>query len=160
MIRRLAIFLMALALLTGGLAVYQAFNEELTVTGTGVSASDAAETPDTYDAWTRAIAHRQFLGLTYGQEARGVDESRFVTYTLRLKNNGLLPADAVEMQLMSDAGDVAAFQSPEKLSIGPGEEKTLSMTLLTRTGTGLRRDVLVTFYVWGRHHAMRYTMTQ
>ncbi len=157
--KKAALILAALALLAGVLAAYQAFNEELTVTGTGVSATDASDASDAYDAWTRAVAGRQFLGITYGQSAAPKESSRFVTYTLRLRNRGLLPADMVELQLMSDAGDVASYQSPDVLSIGAGEEKTLSLTLLTREGTGLRRDLLVTYYVWGRHHALRYTLT-
>ena len=150
----LAVFA-ALGLLT---VLWQTLHQELVVTGQGLKAVEAETLPREYQAWVDAIDNRQFVGFVYQGQA-GTDKAQFVTYTLRMKNGGLLPAEMVEMQLVTEAGDIAAYQEPSAVSIGPGGEETISLTLLTASRSSLRRDLVITYYLWGQLYSIRYTLS-
>ena len=156
--RKTAIALAAAAVLALLTLLWQGLHQELIVTGKGLTASDAQAQVEEYGAWVNAIAAQQFAGFVYDQHP-AQDGARFVDYTLRLKNPGLLPAEMVEMQLVTEAGDIAAYQDPAEVTIAPGGEATLSMTLLTGSRASLRRDVVITYYLWGRLYSIRYTLS-
>ncbi len=147
--------LAVLALLT---VLWQTFHQELIVTGQGLNATEADRREKEYTAWISAIENRQFAGFVY-QEQPTDEKAQFVTYTLRLRNGGMLPAEMVEMQLVTETGDIAAYQEPAEVDIAPGGEGTLSLTLLTASRASLRRDLVVTYYLWGRLCSIRYTLS-
>ena len=156
--RKTSIVLAVLAALALLVVLWQALHQELVVTGQGLKASEAETQPREYQAWIDAIDNKQFVGFVYQGQA-GTEKAQFVTYTLRLANRGLLPAEMVEMQLVTEAGDIAAYQEPSAVSIPPGGEETLSLTLLTASRSSLRRDLVVTYYLWGRLYSIRYTLS-
>ena len=156
--KKSALFLAVLAALALLTVLWQTLHQELIVTGQGLNSVEAERLEKEYTAWISAIENRQFVGFVY-QEEPEADEAQFVTYTLRLRNGGLLPAEMVEMQLVTEAGDIAAYQDPEEMDIAPGAEGTLSLTLLTASRTSLRRDIIVTYYLWGRLYSIRYTLS-
>ncbi len=156
--RRTAWILTALAALALMTVLWQTFHQELVVTGRGLNAVDASERQGEHDALVSAIVNRQFSGFVYDGDPEAED-TRFVTYTLRLRNPGLLPAETVEMQLVTEAEDIAAWQTPLNADIAPGGEEILTMTLLTGSRGTLRRDLVITYYLWGRLYTMRYTLS-
>ncbi len=156
--RKTSIVLAVLAALALLVVLWQTLHQELVVTGQGLKASEAETQPREYRAWIDAIDNKQFVGFVYQGQA-GTEKEQFVTYTLRLANRGLLPAEMVEMQLVTEAGDIAAYQEPSAVSIPPGGEETLSLTLLTASRSSLRRDLVVTYYLWGRLYSIRYTLS-
>ena len=156
--RKTSIVLAVLAALALLVVLWQTLHQELVVTGQGLKASEAETQPREYQAWIDAIDNKQFVGFVYQGQA-GTEKAQFVTYTLRLANRGLLPAEMVEMQLVTETGDIAAYQEPSAVSILPGGEETLSLTLLTASRSSLRRDLVVTYYLWGRLYSIRYTLS-
>lgn len=156
--KKTAIALSIIAVLLLMTVVWQGLHQELVVTGKGLSAAEAQTRAGEYEAWISAIRNRQFTGFVYDQQPEE-GQAQFVTYTLRLRNGGLLPAEMVEMQLVTEAGDIAAYQEPLYVSIAPGAESTLDMTLLTTSRASLRRDVVITYYLWGRRYTVLYTLS-
>ena len=156
--KKSSLFLAVLAVLALLTVLWQTLHQELVVTGQGLNAVEADRLEQEYASWISAIENRQFVGLVY-QEEPAAEPAQFVTYTLRLRNGGLLPAEMVEMQLVTEAGDIAAYQDPEEADIAPGGEGTLSLTLLTVSRASLRRDIIVTYYLWGRLYSIRYTLS-
>lgn len=156
--RKTSIVLSVLAVLALLLLLWQTLHSELIVTGQGLNAVEAEDHPAEYAAWLQDIENRRFMGFLY-QEEPSADKAQIVTYTLRLRNPGLLPAEMVEMQLVTEAGDIAAYQTPEIVTIVPGGEETMSLSLLTGSRSSLRRDIVVTYYLWGRLCSIRYTLS-
>ena len=68
-------------------------------------------------------------------------------------------AEQLEMQLVTEAGDVAAYQTPEAVTLAPGKEEIVTLTLFTGAKPPLRRDLVITYYLWGRLYTMRYTLS-
>ena len=156
--KKTALILSAVTLILLLVLGWQLLHQELGITGWGVRPVEAADLADRYADWTEALEARAFTGFVYSSQATG-EKARFVTYTLRLRNGGLLPAEAVELQLVSENGDLAARQEPAVVRIPPGAEATLDLTLLTESRGSLRRDLVITYYLWGTLHTLRYTLS-
>ena len=156
--RKTAWVLTALAALGLLVILWQTFHQELIVTGKGLNAVDASSRPAERDALVSAIKNRQFVGFLYDGDPE-TENGQFVTYTLRLRNGGLLPAEQLEMQLVTEAGDVAAYQTPEAVTLAPGKEEIVTLTLFTGAKPPLRRDLVITYYLCGRLYTMRYTLS-
>ncbi len=156
--KKTSIVLSVLAVLALLLVLWQTLHRELIVTGKGLSAVEAEDRAAEYAAWLKDIEEHRFMGFLY-QEEPSNGRAQIVTYTLRLRNPGLLPAEMVEMQLVTEAGDIAAYQSPETVAIAPGGEETMSLSLLTGSRSSLRRDIVITYYLWGRLYSIRYTLS-
>ena len=156
--KKTSIILSILAALLLLVVIWQALNHELIVTGQGIGASEAEDRPQEYAAWVKDIENGQFTGFLY-QAQPGEEHAQIVTYTLRLRNPGLLPAEMVEMQLVTEAGDIAAYQTPEQVNVAPGGEETMSLSLLTVSRSSLRRDIVITYYLWGKLYTIRYTLS-
>ena len=156
--KKVALLLVALALLSLCVVLWQAFHQELLVTGRGLEQVDAEAGLEELRAMRSAVSEGRFVGFVY-QGPADAEGACLVRYTLRLRNTGLIPAEMVEMQLVSATGDIAARQEPSALSIAPGAEGQLSLTLLTASKAPLRRDLLVTYYLWGALHTVRYTLS-
>ena len=156
--KKISIALTVLAALMLLLVLWQTFNSELIITGQGLSASEAEDRPREYEAWVKDIESGQFMGFLY-QTDQTEERAQIVTYTLRLRNPGLLPAEMVEMQLVTESGDIAAYQAPERVTIAPGGEGTMSLSLLTVSRSSLRRDIVITYYLLGKLFTIRYTLS-
>ncbi len=155
--KKTAILLTSLAVVAVMVLLWQALHEELVVTGQGVRTVPAEEQADQYNAWVAALKNRQFAGFEYAGSP-DTAQVQFAAYTLRLRNPGLFVAETVEIQLVSEPQDIAAYQEPSFMNIAPGREGTLTLTLLTDAKTPLRRDLVITYYVLGRLKTMRYTL--
>ena len=156
--KKVALALMTVAGLALTVFLWQALHQELVITGQGLNAVEASERATEYEAWIHAIENQEFSGFVY-DAAPAAERAQFVTYTLRLRNPGLLAAAMVELQLVSEVGDIAAYQEPAAVQIAPGGESTLSLTLLTAARAPLRRDLVITYYLWGRLTTIRYTLS-
>ena len=150
--KRTALALTALAVCGLSLLIWQLLHEELAVTAQGITVTETVDT-----AWVEAVQNGAFSGMIY--QADGGAATQTVTYTVRLRNPGLLPADMVEIQLVSAAGDIAAYQEPAAVSIPAGGDGTLSLRLLTGPGAVYRRDLVITYYLWGSLHTIHYTIS-
>lgn len=154
----LLIFLAGLAL--WGLCLWQWTHSELTAAAVTVQ-SEPAESCQTQDLARirRAVLNRSLLGFVYHEEPLAEEEELFfVTFSVKLRNDGLLPAEMVELSLTPFARDVCAYPASQKeVVIAPGEEKTVTLILLTARKEEGARDLFVTCYEWG--HPVRRKLT-
>ena len=156
--KKIALILAAVAILGLAVMLWQTAHQELVVTGQGLNQLEQSEQEKS--VWIHALENGSFVGFVYDEQIPADSESTRVTaYTLRLRNTGLLPAEMVEMQLVSAAGDIASYQEPAAVSIEPGREATITLRLLSSGKSSLRRDLIVTYYLWGRLHSIRYTLS-
>ena len=81
----------------------------------------------------------------------------YYIYTLRLKNNGLVPAEMVEMQVSPIDADVLFYGDTQETVIPPGGEKDVWVVLLTEGTPHSVRDLYITYYLWGHPQEVKYT---
>lgn len=153
----LAIFLTLLALALGSLTVYELVNTQLQVTGQDRQTQDASEQMDEYNLLKTAVLHKSLEGTTFSDEVPEANLCRFDTYTVRLKNNGLLPVEMVEIQLSQEDGDILYYGSGSEVTIAPGETKDVWVKLLTGGNDIAARDMYITYYIWGHPQTEKFT---
>lgn len=161
--KRAVCLILLLAAVLSFLCIWQwSHNElkEVSITVRIVSAKDA-ETQD-FEQIRHAVLNRSLLGTLYHPEALTEEtQFTFVTFTVRLKNTGLLPAEMVELSLTPFAKDVCAYPATRReIILGPGEEREVSLILLTARQEASARDLIVTSYRWGHLIRQRMTVTR
>ena len=81
--------------------------------------------------------------------AAGPEQYVFVTYTLRMRNMNILPAEWIQIDMVPQAGDVLMVKAT--VEDVPGfSEQLISVVLLTdRTTASYARAATVSYYVYG-----------
>ena len=91
----LAIGLLALTLLCGGLLCYGLFNADLRVVAQGMQAVPAQDRAAEFEALRQSARQGSLLGtLLQSGDIGPAEDYSFYVYSLRLQNNGLPPAPA------------------------------------------------------------------
>ena len=156
--RTAAIILLALVLAVGGVLGWELFHTNLQVTGKALQTLPARDRAPQYDALRTAVARQSLLGTVLKKTEMGPAENySYYIYTLRLKNNGLVPAEMVEMQVAPIENDVLFYGDTAETVIPPGEEKDVWVVLLTEGTPHSVRDLYVTYYLWGHPQEVKYT---
>ncbi len=154
----LALFLILCVLVVGVVAGYELLNTRLAVTGQGLQTTPAAGRADEFAALQSAMSRDSLEGTVFqsGELTDAADYS-FQIYTIRLKNNGLLPAEMVEVQLSQLSGDVLYYGESSEVVIAPGATRDVWVSILTTDGTKKARDFYITYYIWGHPQTMKFT---
>ncbi|MBR1585904.1 MAG: hypothetical protein IJ662_10215 [Clostridia bacterium] len=156
--KKAAICLMLLLLAFAGAVGYGLFHTNLQVVAKGVQIIPASDRAAEFDQLKSAVRKQSLLGTVVRSGELGVsgDYSYFI-YTLRLKNNGLVEAQMVEVQIAPIASDVLFYGETEEVTIAPGETKDVWCVLLTEGTPHPVRDLYVTYYLWGHPQEVKYT---
>jgi hypothetical protein len=97
-------------------------------------------------------------GVMFSQEEIGdAAEYAFITYTLELSNQCLVPIDMIEIQVIPQDGDVLQIGDFEVHSLQPKTSGIVTATILTLKDNHSVREVLITYYVWGVSFSIRTT---
>ena len=156
--RTAAIVLLVLVLAVGGALGWELFHTNLQVTGKALETLPAAERVPQYDALRTAVSRQSLLGTVLKKTEMGPAENySYYIYTLRLKNNGLVPAEMVEMQVAPIENDVLFYGDTQETVIPPGGEKDVWCVLLTEGTPHSVRDLYVTYYLWGHPQEVKFT---
>ena len=84
----------------------------------------------------------------------GPDQYVFVTYTLRLRNRNILPAEWLQIDLIPQAGDVLMVKATVE-DIPGFSEQLVSVVLLTdRTTASYARSATLSYYVYGHEFSV------
>lgn len=84
----------------------------------------------------------------------GPDQYVFVTYTLRIRNINLLPAEWLQIDLVPQAGDVLMVKATVE-DIPSFSEQLVSVVLLTdRTTASYARAATLSYYVYGHEYSV------
>ena len=156
--RTAAIILLALVLAVGGVLGWELFHTNLQVTGKALQTLPARDRAPQYDALRTVVARQSLLGTVLKKTEMGPAENySYYIYTLRLKNNGLVPAEMVEMQVAPIENDVLFYGDTSETVIPPGQEKDVWVVLLTEGTPHSVRDLYITYYLWGHPQEVKFT---
>lgn len=159
--KKTAIFLILLVMAAGGVIGYGLYRTNLQVTAKGLQKTSAAENPEEFRALREAALGQRLPGTVLKKEI-GEDPAGYslYTYTLRLKNNGLVDAEMVEMQISPASGDVLFYGATDEIIIPAGQTRDVSCVLLTEREPSPVREIYVTYYLWGHAKQIKFTYGQ
>ena len=121
----------------------------------GVSASQRA---DEFARVKTALAQDALIGTRFSAAPLGeAADYAFITYTLRLSNQCLVPVDMVEVQVVPDPGDIAQIGDLTVYSLDAKTQGDITATILTVKESNAIRELIVSYYVWGVSFTIRET---
>lgn len=164
--KRAAYLALALTLVLAFALVYQLVNSTLQVKPLSPQVIPAAEQPAEFLRLQEAVGNRALIGTAIAAALPGsAEDYSLVVYTLRITNNGFLPANMVELQVSPADGDMLFYTDgsaqgrPPSEDIAPGATRELRCVLLTSAAAARRpvRDLFVTYYIWGNPLRIKVT---
>ena len=119
---------------------------EITATGYPVSNDSVA-----FDQLKTSIEDETFYGTLFQKPSEWKDPSEYIylTYTLRLRNNCLVPLDMIEVQVIPQSDDILQLPDLKVKSLEVKSEGELSVQILIPKDTHPIREMIVTYYLWG-----------
>ena len=157
-LKYLTLFLIALLIIMVVVVGYFFFTAKVTVADCDITGSAAAIQPDLFAQVKQYAALDAFQGTLFSSEAIGDAAGyAFITYTIQLSNQCLVPIDMIEIQVVPQEGDILQIGNYEARSLQPKTQGSVSATILTNKDSHSVREVLITYYVWGVSFSIRYT---
>lgn len=130
---------------------YLFLTAEVRVTGVEVVGVSAAQDPAAFEALKNAVEEETFQGTLYQKPLEWKDPSEYVylTYTLRIRNDCLVPIDMIEVQVVPQTTDILQIGDLSVKSLDAKSEGDLTAQILAPKDTHSVRELIVTYYVWG-----------
>lgn len=153
-----AIFMAVLVALTLALGIYTLANAHLVVVSVTEDVAAAFERPEEFAALQTAMDHEALLGTPYADELPGSSmDYNFRTYTIRLRNPGLIAAEMVEIQPTPVNGDILSYTTLDAAQVNAnrtvparGEANLWTVVLSSAQDTApAQRTFRITYYLWG-----------
>ena len=149
------IALVVLALLLVG---YFYATARVSITAYKAEGMAASENAALFAQTQEALAQGTFEGTVFNDAALGPMENyAWITYTLRLSNQCLVPVDMVEVQVVPDPQDVLQVGNAQVQSLDAKTIGDVKATILTAKDSHSIRELIVTYYVWGVSFSIRET---
>ncbi len=151
------LIVLCVAALVGVGYLYMTAN--VSVTGTGCTATDALDMGDTFAGVKAAVAGETFTGTLF-QTAPEIGEAeayQFYTYTVRLQNASFLPAEVVEIQVTPMDSDVLQMPDDTRHDLPARQTGDFSAAILTTKDMHNVRELKVTWYIWGMPFSRKVT---
>lgn len=129
----------------------------------------AQDQPQEFERLRRAMDTRSLLGTAFVHRLEGdAEDHALVVYTVRLKNNGLLPAEMAELVVAPREQDVLCYMEGTvqgrlpNITVAPGQTVNLRCVLLTRSQPRVNtvRNLFVSYYIWGNPFQLKVTQGQ
>ena len=131
---------------------------KVVVEATGAQAHEAQSQQPTFDDLKRRLENGTVLGTVYNDEPLGdASEYAFVTYSVRLRNDSLIFADMVEVQIVPADKDILQMGDTGIRTLPPRSKSDVSATVLTRRDSGSMREIIITYYIWGKPFSVKET---
>ena len=107
----------------------------------------------------KSLRNDSFCGTVFRKPESWKAPSEYVwlTYRVQLKNNCLVPIDRVEVQVIPDPADVLQPFDSEVHTVPARTDGEISVSVLSEAGTHPVRELVITFYVWGKPFSLRTT---
>lgn len=130
---------------------YLFLTAEVRVTSVAVEGVSAADDPAAFEALKTSVVDETFQGTLYQKPLEWGEPGDYVylNYTLRLRNDCLVPIDMIEVQVVPQATDILQIGDFTVKSLDPKSEGDLSVRILVPKDTHSVRELIVTYYVWG-----------
>ena len=139
--------LLVMTLLVG----YLFLTAELQVIDITAQGIPAGNDPASFERLKASIDQQTFYGTLYQKPLEWKEASEYVylTYTLRIRNNCLVPIDMIEVQVVPQAGDILQVADLQVKSLDLKSEGDLQVQILAPKDTHPIREMIVTYYLWG-----------
>ena len=156
--KKIALFLLIIAILMGAVTIWGFYGMHLDVQAENVQILAYEQFPQEFHRIANLLSHSAVRGVVYDSQLDGsIHDYVILEYTIIFKNNGLLPAQMLEAQIVPIKGDVLCYSQQEargqdvnlSLDVRPGQEVRLRCYLLTKKELHAVRDIQTSYYVWG-----------
>lgn len=133
-------------------------NARVAVETIGAQAYEAQSQQPTFDDLKRRLENNTVQGTVFKNEPLGdASEYAFVTYTVRLRNESLISADMVEVQIVPVEKDILQLGNTAIRTLSPNSKGDFTATVLTRRDSGSSREIIITYYIWGKPFTIKKT---
>lgn len=155
--RAVAVILVILCLAAFAGIAYLYISSGVLVTGTGCIAADAVHQQEYFDSLKTSLRNETFSGTVFSAEDIGnPDQYQFYSYTVRLKNNTFLNAEAVELTVSPMNGDILQIGDTEMHTLRAQTSGDITAMILTAKGMHNVRELTVSWYFWGLPFSVRF----
>lgn len=119
----------------------------------------ATEATEQFEALRTKMDSDALTDRIYIKEAlTNPEEYTFVTYTVRVKNVGIIPAEWIELVMVPQEGDVLQLDTGSAHALNAFSEGDLKATLLVKgEGNSGARTGKITYFAFGRPYEVRVT---
>ena len=119
----------------------------------------AGNNPEAFEKLVSSVKEQSFQGILFQQPQEWKDASEYVylTYTIRLRNDCLVPIDMIEAQVVPQSNDLLQIGSSEVRALNPKASGEFQVQVLAPKDTHAVRDLIITYYVWGVSFTLRTT---
>ncbi len=157
-LKYLMLFMIALLIVVLVIVGYFFFTAKVTVADCEISGVQASTQPELFQqvkgySGLDALQGTMFTDAPIGDAA----DYAFVTYTLQLSNQCLVPVEMIEIQIIPQEGDVLQIGDFANHTLQAKTGGSVSATILTRKDNHSVREVYITYYVWGVSFSIRCT---
>ena len=152
------IVMIALVVLTLALVGYFFASAKVTIAAYNAGGGIATGNQALFDQIKAQVAKDAFIGTQFKKEPLGnAEDYAFITYTLRLSNQCLVPIDMIEVQVVPGTSDVLQIGDLAVHSLDAKTQGDITATILTAKDSHAIRELIVTYYVWGVSFTIRTT---
>ncbi|MDD4079836.1 MAG: hypothetical protein PHP02_00300 [Eubacteriales bacterium] len=164
--KKIAITLAVIALLLSGAALWGVSQATLKVEIRDALTMPADTQPAEFERLMALLDHNALRGTVFDSNVTGNPaDYTILRYTLRVRNNGLIPAKMLETLVVPVSGDVLCYSQQDAqgqdvnqpLILSPSQEMDLHCYLLTRRELHPVRELRLTYYVWGHPFLVKVT---
>lgn len=151
--------LLVIAICVGLLIAYSLYGAELRVEQAQVRVVPADDMITQFQSLHRAVQERALLGKQFEEgPTDDPDAYEFHVYTVRIRNDGLIPADWVRLDVQPEPGTVLQSDSEsvsQLPSLGSGE---IQLVVLARRGSSTASRLSLTYFIWSRSYNVSVAM--
>lgn len=122
--------------------------EVVSISAQGIS---AANDPAAFEKIKTAVQEETFTGTLFQKPVtwKAASEYVYLTYTIRLRNNCLVPVDMLEVQVIPQSTDILQVGDLSVKSLDLKSEADLTVQILAPKEAHPVREMIVTYYLWG-----------
>ncbi len=158
LLKSVMILMIALVVLALLLVGYFFLTAKVSIAAYKAEGTAASANMPLYEEIATQIAKDAFIGTRFKTEPlTNAEDYAFITYTLRLNNQCLVPVDMVEVQVVPNAKDVLQIGDLTVRSLDAKTQGDITATILTAKDSHAIRELIVTYYVWGVSFSIRET---
>ncbi len=104
-----------------------------------------------FEKLKQSVEDETFYGTLFQKPLEWKDASEYVylTYTLKLRNNCLVPIDMIEVQVVPQSTDLLQLPDLQVKSLDSKSEGEMTVRILAPKDSHPIREMIVTYYLWG-----------
>lgn len=157
-IKYIAIFLLILVIVAMAGVSWLYMTARVTVEATGVTAYEASSQPELFALLSEQVRNNAITGTAFSTSLLDdITQYQFYTYTVRLRNDCLLDAESVEIQVTPMTGDMMQLADLTPATLDARSTRDMQATILTDVQMHGVREVNITYYMWGIPFTLRTT---